>query len=70
MGRKVGKREFVRCTLAVEKGGLIALRHPRGGAGMLSSIAESDGLVEIGEQVAAVTVGMTVPFIPFSAWGL
>ena len=47
-------------------GGWIAEKFPRDGAGILTSMVESDGLVEIGEGVSRVEAGAPVDFLPFS----
>jgi molybdopterin molybdotransferase len=38
----------------------------RQGAGILTSMVESDGLVELGEDVTHLKAGETVDFLPFS----
>jgi molybdopterin molybdotransferase len=70
MGRKPGRREFVRCALGDGERCPVAHRFARGGAAVLSSIAESDGLLEIPEEVGDVMPGMVLPFIPFAEFGL
>ena len=65
--KKAGRREFVRASLGpVEDGLPVARKFPRDGAGILSSMTQSDGLVMLGETVTAVAPGMTVDFLPFS----
>jgi molybdopterin molybdotransferase len=65
--KKQGRREYVRVTLARgEDGATEARKFPREGAGILSSLVESDGLVELGEDTRAVSSGETVAFLPFS----
>jgi molybdopterin molybdotransferase len=65
--KKQGRREYVRVTLARgEDGATEARKFPREGAGILSSLVESDGLVELGEDVRSVAPGETVAFLPFS----
>jgi molybdopterin molybdotransferase len=65
-----GKREFLRCTLHDDGGRLLARRFARNGAGILSSITGSEGLLELAETIVEIAPGMTFPFIPFSALGL
>lgn len=68
--KKQGRREYVRVTLAPgEDGATEAHKFPREGAGILSSLVESDGLVELGDEVRAVAPGETVSFLPFSELG-
>ncbi|WP_207458793.1 gephyrin-like molybdotransferase Glp [Azospirillum sp. SYSU D00513] len=65
--KKAGRREYVRVRLSRgADGGLTAVKHPREGAGILSSMVESDGLVELPEELTRVEPGMTVQFLPFS----
>jgi molybdopterin molybdotransferase len=64
--KKSGRREYLRASLVRENGGAVARRYPKDGAGILSSIVQSDGFVVIGEDVAEVTPGMAVDFLPFS----
>lgn len=65
--KKPGRREFVRSRLVRgDDGALVALKHPRDGAGILSSLAQSDGLVILGEDVARLEPGTVVEFLPFS----
>jgi molybdopterin molybdotransferase len=65
--KKAGRREYVRVTLARgDDGAMEARKFPREGAGILSSLVESDGLVELNEDTLAVTPGETVAFLPFS----
>jgi molybdopterin molybdotransferase len=45
-------------------------KFPRDGSGLISSLRESDGLVEVCEEVEEVRAGEMVNFIPFSEFGL
>lgn len=66
--KKEGRREYVRVSLAAaEDGATEARKFPREGAGILSSLVESDGFVELGEEVRTVAPGDSVAFLPFSA---
>jgi len=65
--KKPGRREYVRVHL--QKGGdsgLEAIKFPREGAGLLSSLVETDGLVELGEDVTEVESGQTVGFFSYA----
>jgi molybdopterin molybdotransferase len=64
--KKAGRREYVRATLQRDGGRLIALKYPRDGAGILSSIVQSDGFAVIGEEVTDLAPGATIDFLPFS----
>lgn len=69
--KKLGRREFWRAKLTREAGGRLALaKFPRDGSGLISSLREADGLIEIAEDVAEVNEGDVVDFIPFTAFGL
>ena len=49
--KKLGRREYVRASLRrTEDGALEAIKFPREGAGLLSSLVETDGLVELDEE--------------------
>jgi molybdopterin molybdotransferase len=66
--KKPGRREFLRAVLETgPAGGLVAHRHGRDGAGMLSSLAGAEGLVELPEDATAVAPGDPVAYIPLSA---
>jgi molybdopterin molybdotransferase len=64
--KKAGRREYVRANLRrTDDGVLEAVKFPREGAGLISSLVDSDGLVELGEDVLDVVPGQTVKFF---AW--
>ena len=65
--KKPARREYVRVRLATsEDGTLIAHKFPREGAGILTSMVEADGLVELSEDTTQLTVGTMVDFLPFT----
>jgi molybdopterin molybdotransferase len=66
--KKIGRREWLRARLvpAADGGMPFARRFPRDGAGILTSLVESDGLVELAEDVGEVAAGDAVDFLPFS----
>ncbi|MHC8510354.1 MAG: molybdopterin molybdotransferase MoeA [Rhodospirillales bacterium] len=65
--KKPGRREWLRARLAPGPDGVLAAhKFHSSGAGILTSMAESDGLVELGEDVTAVTPGAMIDFIPFN----
>ncbi len=67
MKKKLGRREWVRARLQPGEDGIaVAIRFPRDGAGILTSLVESDGLVELSEDVTQVLAGGMVDFLPFS----
>jgi len=65
--KKEGRREFLRARLAASEGDLpIAHKFARDGAGILTSLVEADGLVELPEDLTFLAAGTPVDFIPFS----
>jgi molybdopterin molybdotransferase len=69
--KKPGRREFWRAKLTQDDSGrLQAVKFPRDGSGLISSLREADGLIEIAEDVAEIKEGDLVDFIPFSEFGL
>jgi molybdopterin molybdotransferase len=69
--KKIGRREFWRAKLEQDASGrLQAAKFPRDGSGLISSLREADGLIEVAEEVAKVEAGEPVDFIPFTEFGL
>jgi len=69
--KKKDRREFLRARLAREAdGSLVASKFPREGAGILTSLVEADGLVELPEALTRLEPGSMVDFLPFSEVGL
>jgi molybdopterin molybdotransferase len=65
--KKKDRREWVRARLESDgEGGWRAVKFPREGAGILSSLVESDGLVELPEELTRLQAGTLVDFLPFS----
>lgn len=65
--KKAGRREYVRVTLRQGEDLPIAKKFPREGAGLLSSLTQSDGFAELPEDVSAVAPGDRVTVLPFAA---
>jgi len=64
--KKEHRREYVRVWLEDGDDGIpLACKHPRSGAGILSSLVGSDGLVELPEEMTHLREGMMVSFLPF-----
>ncbi len=64
--KKIARREYVRVNLRkAADGTLEAIKFPREGAGLLSSLVDTDGLVELGEDVTMVEPGQTVGFLSY-----
>ena len=64
--KKRGRREFPRVRLeAGPDGQPRALRFPRQGAGVVSSLSWADGLLDLGEELDEVREGDLCSFLPF-----
>jgi molybdopterin molybdotransferase len=68
--KKAGRREFWRARLTTTDGRLSVAKFRRDGSGLISSLRESDGLIEVRESVSEVREGDLVDFIPFTEFGL
>lgn len=65
--KKTGRREFVRASLARGADGVVeAHKFPREGAGLLSSLTQTQGLVVLGEDVTRVEPGDSVGFMDYA----
>ena len=65
--KKKDRREWLRARLESDEAGQpIAVKFARDGAGILSSMVESDGLIELPEEVTELKAGAMVDFLPFS----
>lgn len=65
--KKPGRREWLRAYLRRDgDSGLVAIKYPNEGSGILSSMVASDGLVELSEDTTEVSEGQVVDFLPFS----
>jgi molybdopterin molybdotransferase len=66
--KRKGRREYVRVKLrAAGDGAIEAIKHVQDGAGVLTSLTETDGLAELGEEVTTVEPGATVGFLPYAS---
>jgi molybdopterin molybdotransferase len=64
--KKEGRREYVRVTLRrADDGQIEAVKFPQDGAGVITSLTETDGLVELPENITTVEPGSTVGFLPY-----
>ncbi|HEX8665597.1 MAG TPA: gephyrin-like molybdotransferase Glp [Beijerinckiaceae bacterium] len=63
--KKEGRREYVRVRIEEGNGALVTQKHPREGAGVITSLTETDGLVELPEGVVRVEPGETLRFLPY-----
>lgn len=65
--KRQGRREYVRASLAAEDGRLVARKFTKDGAGILSSIVQSEGFAILDEGIAELAPGAAIEFLPFSA---
>ena len=62
--KRKGRREYVRVSLRQASDGAVeAVKFPRDGAGIITSLTETDGLVELGEEVTSIAPGAIVGFL-------
>ena len=64
--KKAGRREYVRVSLDGAAGRTKARRYHKEGAGMLTSLTETDGLAELPEDMTRLEPGAEVDFMPYS----
>jgi molybdopterin molybdotransferase len=65
--KKAGRREYVRVSLKRRADGeLEAIKHPQDGAGVITSLTETDGLLEFGDDVTAVAPGDRAGFLSYA----
>jgi molybdopterin molybdotransferase len=65
--KKAGRREYVRVSLLPGAALPVARKYPREGAGLLSSLTQSDAFAELAEEVTQVSPGDRVAVLPFRA---
>ena len=65
--KKIGRREYVRVALRASADGTIeAVKHPQEGAGVITSLTETDGLAELSEDMTTVEPGSAVGFLSYA----
>jgi molybdopterin molybdotransferase len=65
--KKKGRREYVRVALKRANDGVVeAFKHPQEGAGVITSLTQTDGLVELAEDTTSVEPGTIVGFLPYA----
>lgn len=68
--KKSDRREWVRVSLESDgQGGWRAEKYPVDGAGVITSLTRTDGLIELAEDVTRLEPGMRVPFYPYAELG-
>jgi molybdopterin molybdotransferase len=71
MKKKPERREYLRARLISGPDGRTWVqRIEREGSGILTSLTEADGLVEVAEQTTRIERGDLVEFVPFSELGV
>jgi molybdopterin molybdotransferase len=66
--KKTGRREYVRVSLRERADGYFdAIKHPQDGAGVITSLTETDGLIELLENIEKITAGDRVGFLSYAA---
>jgi molybdopterin molybdotransferase len=66
--KRKGRREYVRVALRSGADGMLdAVKYPQDGAGVLTSLTETDGLAELGEEVTTIEPGAMVGFLPYAS---
>ena len=66
--KKKDRREYVRVALKRSADGEIeAIKHPQDGAGILTSLTETDGLLEFPEDITTIEPGARVGFLSYAA---
>jgi molybdopterin molybdotransferase len=71
MKKKADRREYLRARLIPGPDGRTWVRRiEREGSGILTSLTEADGLVEVAEATTRVARGDPVEFVPFSEFGV
>jgi len=66
--KRKGRREYVRVTLRQAADGAVeAVKYAQDGAGVLTSLTETDGLAELAEDVTTIEPGATVGFLSYAS---
>ncbi|MFZ3311239.1 MAG: molybdopterin molybdenumtransferase MoeA, partial [Xanthobacteraceae bacterium] len=66
--KRKGRREYVRVALRRANDGAIeAHKYEQDGAGVLTSLTETDGLAELDEDISQIEPGSTVGFLSYAS---
>jgi molybdopterin molybdotransferase len=66
--KRAGRREYVRVALRPAQDGAIeAVKYAQDGAGVLTSLTETDGLAELGDDVTQIEPGATIGFLSYAS---
>src|SRR3984957_9091267 len=65
--KRKGRREYVRVALRADADGTIeAVKHGQDGAGVITSLTETDGLAELTEDITSIEPGSTIGFLSYA----
>jgi molybdopterin molybdotransferase len=67
--KKRDRREYVRVSLVGSAAGWRAEKWPQDGAGVITSLTGTDGLLELEEERTQLAAGETVGFLPYAVLG-
>jgi molybdopterin molybdotransferase len=66
--KRAGRREYVRVALrAAADGAIEAVKYAQDGAGVLTSLTETDGLAELAEDVTKIEPGEMIGFLSYAS---
>jgi molybdopterin molybdotransferase len=66
--KRKDRREYVRVALRQAADGVVeAVKFEHDGAGLLTSLTQTDGLAELGEDVTTIEPGATVGFLSYAS---
>jgi molybdopterin molybdotransferase len=66
--KKKGRREYIRVSLRrAADGSVEAVKHPQEGAGVITSLTQTDGLAEIADDTTEIEPGAIVGFLSYAA---
>ncbi len=64
--KKKDRREYVRVVVRYGEGAWVAKKFVQDGAGVITSLTETDGLAELGEDVTAIAPGDEIRVYPYA----
>jgi molybdopterin molybdotransferase len=65
--KKSGRREYVRVSLRkIESGEIEAVKHPQDGAGVITSLTQTDGVLELADEVTELRPGDRAGFLSYA----
>lgn len=64
--KKKDRREYVRVVVSYGEGAYVARKFPQDGAGVITSLTETDGLAELAEDVTSIEPGDEIRVYPYA----